>query len=85
MFMAMRGLPTETKGETLDKDKSKYSEGFIFILTNKLAIACLIGTAFSATSCVRILGYSSSFFRDRFLMPRSQASVLLSASACASW
>ena len=81
MFMAIRGLPTETKGGTLDKDESKYSEGFKSVLTNRSAIACLIGTALSAASWVGILGYSSSFFRDRFHLPRSQASVLLSGAA----
>ena len=81
MFMAMKGLPSKTNAETQDKEEPRYTEGFKSVFTNRSAIACLFGTAFSAASWVGILGYSSSYFRDRFLMPRSQASILLSGAA----
>jgi DHA1 family inner membrane transport protein len=81
MFMAMKGLPSETNAITHDREEPGYTEGFKSVFTNRSAIACLFGTAFSAASWVGILGYSSSYFRDRFLMPRSQASILLSGAA----
>lgn len=81
MFMAMKGLPSGTNAETQDKEEPRYTEGFKSVFTNRSAIACLFGTTFSAASWVGILGYSSSYFRDRFLMPRSQASIILSGAA----
>ena len=81
MLVTMKGLPIEPSIGNVDREEVGYTEGFKSVFTNRSAIACLFGTAFSAASWTGILGYSSSFFRDRFLMSRSQASIILSGVA----
>lgn len=81
LLAAMKGLPSGIRAKPSKDDEMSYVEGFKRVLTNRSAFACLFGTAFSAAAWVGILTYSASFFRQRYLMPRSLASVLLSGVA----
>jgi len=81
LFIAVKGIPSGIRDETSGKENKAYVKGVKSVFTNRSAIACLVGNALSAAAWVGILGYSSSFFRERFQMPRSQASLFLSGVA----
>jgi MFS family permease len=58
-----------------------YSASFKAVLTNRSAIACLIGSALIAASYQAILVYSASFYRQQFLISRSFASMFVIGGA----
>jgi predicted MFS family arabinose efflux permease len=57
---------------------SDFFEGFKKVLSNRSALACLLGTILSWASYQAILTYGVSFYRQYFLMTTNQASLLFS-------
>jgi len=62
-------------------EKGQYMEGFKTIFSNRSAVSCLLGSIFSQAAWLGILTYSASFFRQRFIIGVSWASLLLSSIA----
>lgn len=83
LLLAAKGIPT-TRGVDQPKISLRgYLDGFKGILSNISADACLVGTALSMAAWAAILTYSPSFFRQRFMVSTSFASVyLLIAALC---
>ncbi len=73
------GIPSRREGSrpaTLD-----YTTSFKAVLTNRSAIACLVGSALIMAAYQAILVYSASFYRQQFLVSRSFASMFVIGGA----
>lgn len=81
LLTALRGLPIGIRARSSGDKERNYVEGFKCVFTSRSPFACLFGTALSSAAWGGILTYSASFFRQRYLMPRTQASILLSGVA----
>jgi predicted MFS family arabinose efflux permease len=82
LLTAFLGLPKASgiHGASLD---AKAHLGFKEILMNRSAVSCLVGDTLRSAAFVAILIYSTSFFRQRFLMPVELASLVLLGGALA--
>jgi predicted MFS family arabinose efflux permease len=78
LVAAYIGIPSKVQ-ET--SEKRRYSEGLKRILSNRSAIACLLGSVMAQAAWFGILAYSASFFRQRFDISIDLASLFLSAIA----
>ena len=78
LFLAAKSLPSTPYSQQLEVSKGSYLEGFKGVLTNRSAVACVIGYALSLTAFQAIGFYSPSFFRQRFLVSTSFASMIIS-------
>jgi predicted MFS family arabinose efflux permease len=79
LFVAL-GVPTTQSHGTLAGDINIF-EGLTETLTTRSAIACLIGTVFSAASIGGFLVYQASFFRQRYLVSMNFASLMFIGNA----
>jgi len=73
------GIPSrreDSRPATLD-----YTTSFKAVLTNRSAIACLVGSALIMAAYQAILVYSASFYRQQFLVSRSFASMFVIGGA----
>jgi len=80
-LLAAKGLPVTSEGSHSVISLGSYFEGFKRVFSNRSADACLVGTALSWSAWQAILLYSSSFYRQRFLVSTGFASVLLMGAA----
>ena len=78
LLLAAKGLPSKSYSQQYETSKGSYLEGFKGVLTNRSAVACVIGYALSLTAFQAIGFYSPSFFRQRFLVSTSFASMIIS-------
>jgi predicted MFS family arabinose efflux permease len=78
LLLAAKGLPSTPYSQKLETSKGSYLEGFKGVFTNRSAVACVIGYALSLTAFQAIGFYSPSFFRQRFLVSTSFASMTIS-------
>ena len=76
----MISLPSENKGMR-GASNVNYAASFKAVLSNRSAIACLLGAALIMASYQAILVYSASFYRQQFLVSRSFASMLVIGGA----
>jgi len=76
LLLAAKGLPSTSRDRRPAMSLGSYLEGFKAVLSNRSADACLVGTALGAASFQAILIYSSSFFRQRFLVSIGFASTV---------
>jgi predicted MFS family arabinose efflux permease len=74
------GLPSRRK-DTTEAAAIDYKASFKAVLTNRSAIACLVGSALIMASYQAILVYSASFYRQQFLVSRSFASMFVIGGA----
>jgi len=80
LTMTLKGIPSSVQNPQL-RSTGTYLEGFKSVFSNRSAIACLIGTAFSYTGWQAIVYYSASFFRERFEISTGLASLILVVAA----
>ena len=76
----MFSLPSQNE-EMRGTSNVNYAASFKAVLTNRSAIACLLGAALIMASYQAILVYSASFYRQQFLVSRSYASMLIIGGA----
>ena len=74
------GLPSQ-KEDATGAATVDYTASFKAVLTNRSAIACLVGSALFMASYQAILVYSASFYRQQFLVSRSFASMFVIGGA----
>lgn len=83
LLLAYKGLPSTPCNHHSTMGKSNYLEGFKAVLSNRSAFACLVSLAFLAAAYQALGLYSSSFFRQRFLVSTTSASfIILAAALC---
>lgn len=73
------GLP-KTRARS-DSSPRSASEGYRSILSNRSAIACLVGAMFVSVNLSNVLTYAVSSFRERFLVSAGVASLVFSGMA----
>jgi DHA1 family inner membrane transport protein len=76
LILAYFGIPPPPLEPSASE--SDFLEGFREVLSNRSAIACLLGTMLSWASYQAILTYGVSFYKQYFLMTTNQASLLFS-------
>lgn len=77
LLLALRFLPSASKGSGSVISGGKYLQGFGEIFSNRSAFACLLGVLISATSGQVVAMYYGSFLRQRFLLSTGALSVFL--------
>lgn len=81
LALSIVGIPSESESSATQIKGSDYLLGFKSVLSNKSAVACLLGAALSEATWGSALSFSASFFRQRFLIPLNWASLLVSGIA----
>lgn len=81
MVMAVIGIPSKSRSIGVKVRSQNYLEGFKRVFSNKSATSCLIGASLGMATWTATLTYSISFFRQRFLIATSWASIILSGLA----
>jgi len=81
LLLAFVGLPASSGNHQLETNEGSYLRSFKEVLLNRSATACLVGNVFRMVSFVVILVYGTSFFRQRFLVSRDAASVIIIGAA----
>jgi len=76
--VALRVLPSEEREISLSESRILNLEGFKRVLSNRSAVACLIGTALSTVAWQGIVFFGASFFRQRFFLSRNTTVILIS-------
>lgn len=83
LLLAFLGLPSALANPPNSVSMRTYLQSFREILSNRSAVACLIGDAFRSGAFVAIVVYAASFVRERFFVSTSLASlVLLGGALC---
>jgi DHA1 family inner membrane transport protein len=81
LFLAFFGIPKGCVSSKSDQNGGYFLDGFKKVFTNRSAIACLLGASLGMATWTATLSYSISFFRQRFMVSTSWASLLLSGLA----
>jgi len=84
LLLAFIGLPSASGSLQPTTSKGTYLESFKEILSNRSAVACLVGSILRSIAWMVILVYGISFFRERFLKPEGSegsASVIILVAA----
>lgn len=81
LLLTFIGVPKENINPESPTRGSNYLDGFKKVLTNRSAVACLVGASLGMATWTATLTYSISFFRQRFSIPTSWASLILSGFA----
>jgi len=81
LIIAIIGIPSTSHNSISTISGGDYLEGFKEIFSNSSAIACLIGTTLSLASYQVVLTYGMSFYRQRFHISLSRATILFSVLA----
>ncbi|UCD45752.1 MAG: MFS transporter [Candidatus Bathyarchaeota archaeon] len=81
LLLAFTGIPKETINPESPIGGLNYLDGFKEVLANRSAVACLIGASLGMATWTATLTYSTSYFRQRFSIPTSWASLILSGLA----
>ncbi len=76
LFLSFVGLPAESRTTQPRASRVSYLEGFGEIVRNKSAFACLIGVVFWNAGFLSLLTYSTSFYREQFVMSMPLMSIL---------
>jgi DHA1 family inner membrane transport protein len=83
MLLAFLGLPSSCTNPQNSVSWGTYLQSFREILSNRSAVACLIGDALRSGAFVAIVVYAASFVRERFLASTDLASlVILGGASC---
>ena len=80
LIFVIIGVPSSQSQRSISGNNGIF-KGFTEIFTTKSALACLIGTVFSAASIGGFLVYQASFFRQRYLVSMDFASLMFIGSA----
>ena len=81
LFLAYVGIPGKRTTSESERKEVNYLDGFRKVFKNRSAIACLLGASLGMAAWTATLSYSISFFRQRFSVPTSWASIILSGLA----
>lgn len=81
LLLASVGIPSASRTQGPALDKSNYLASFKDILSNRSALACLVGDAFRAGSFVAILYYGAAFFMQQLGESQEVASIVLLGAA----
>lgn len=76
LLLAVKGVPS-TSSSHLTKSIGSYLEGFKAVISNRSAVACLVGTALSMATWSSAVIYIASFYRQRFLVSIDFASLVM--------
>jgi predicted MFS family arabinose efflux permease len=77
LFFTIIVLPSHQNIGQVSGRVRNYLQGLREIIGNRSALACLLGNLLCSASWMAILTYFVSFFRQRFLVPTSFASIML--------
>jgi len=64
-----------------ERDTGSYLDGIRQVVTNRSALACLLGILLSKATWQGVLSYGISFYRDWYQIPKGWASLILSGLA----
>lgn len=81
LFLAYVGIPGKRTTSESERKEVNYLDGFRKVFKNRSAIACLLGASLGMAAWTATLSYSISFFRQRFSVSTSWASLILSGLA----
>ena len=81
LILAYVGIPRESEPSESERKDVKILDGFKKVFTNRSAVTCLLGASLGMATWTAALTYSISFFRQRFSVPTSWASLILSGLA----
>jgi len=81
LLMAFIGLPSASPSQQLAADKETYLRSFKEVLSNRSAVACLIGDLLRSAAFVAVYIYVASFVRERFAASRNFASIVILVAA----
>jgi predicted MFS family arabinose efflux permease len=79
LVLVYYGLP-KTRAASISSRRSA-SEGYMSILANRSAVACLVGAMFVSINLSNVLTFAISSFRERFLVQAGLASLVFSGMA----
>jgi len=83
LLMAFVGIPSTSHNNKEALNGRDYLKGFKDILSNRSAVACIVGDALRSAAFVATLIYVASFVREHFQMSTDFASfVLLGGASC---
>jgi len=83
LLMASVGVPSSSRNNQKLPNGRDYLKGFKHVLSNRSAVACIVGDALRSAAFVATLIYVASFFRKHFQMSTEFASfVLLGGASC---
>jgi len=84
LLLTFVGLPSASGSLQLELSKGTYLGSFKEVLSNRSAVACLVGSILRSIAWMVILVYGISFFRQRLLPPKGSegsASVIILVAA----
>ena len=83
LLMASVGVPSTSRNNKKSRNGRDYLKGFKDVLSNRSAVACIVGDAFRSAAFVATVIYVASFVRKHFQMSTEFASfVLLGGASC---
>jgi predicted MFS family arabinose efflux permease len=83
LLIAFVGVPAESSNDQKPQGGRGYFEGFRNVLSNRSAVACIVGDAFRSAAFVATLIYVASFIRKHFQMSTDFASlIMLGGASC---
>jgi predicted MFS family arabinose efflux permease len=77
LSLAFKGLPHESESEKTSTSKRSLADGYKGVLSNRSAVACLLGNALSSATFAGITLYSISFYRQHFLVSKGMATYFM--------
>jgi len=83
LLLGFIGLPSTSRSHQPIVDGKTYLRSFESVFSNRSATACLVGDVLRSAAFVAVYLYAASFVRQRFLVSRDFASiVILGAALC---
>lgn len=83
LFLALVGLPPPQIGDKRELGKGLYLKSLSAVMSNKSALACLVGNVLRMSAFMAILIYGVSFFRQGFSVSMDLASaIVIGAALC---
>jgi len=81
LLLSFMGLPPEPKAERNSSRRGSLLSGYNGVLSNRSALACLVGNALAGATFSGLQLYSISFLREYFLLSKVVASYFLVGAA----
>ena len=77
LLLDVKGLPHESESEQTSLKKGNLIDGYKGVLSNRSAVACLLGNALSSATFAGITLYAISFYRQHFLVSKGMATYFM--------
>lgn len=81
LLMTSAGVPSTSRNSKKSLDGRDYLKGFRDVLSNRSAVACIVGDALRSAAFVATVIYVASFVREHFQMSTAFASLVLLGGA----